>query len=361
MPLFIDRHNLSEFVTAEIVAQLHLKDLEIQDQFDCKGLTYWFDDKRKTAFCLIEAPNVEAIHKMHNYAHGQVPNSVIEVDATTVESFLGRIEDPRKSDHNELTIITEPAFRIIMVISLVKPPSDLRFSESQITIAKTLSKKIVQLLNRFSGSMVTQSDTHYLISFTSATNALKAAKAVLKIFENSSDKKIQVKIGLNAGMPVSGKEKMFEETILLAERMCEFMKGRIVISSKLAGLYESETSEDLNQSRQISFLSVTDEKFITLLMDQIESAWNDSNFRIDDFLKPLHCSKSQFYRNVIRITGKSPNRFIKEYRLKKAIGLLQNGEGNISEVAFAAGFSSPSYFTKCFLEQFHQLPSALLA
>src|SRR5882672_10055380 len=97
MPIFMDRHDVSEPVTAEDIAQLHQEDIKVQHQFDCRGLTYWFDDKRKTAFCLIEAPDADAIRNMHNHAHGQVPHSVIEVEASIVESFLGRLEDPEKA------------------------------------------------------------------------------------------------------------------------------------------------------------------------------------------------------------------------------------------------------------------------
>jgi hypothetical protein len=50
----MDRHDVSDQVTAENVAELHQQDLKIQHQFNCNGLTYWFDEKRKTAFCLIE-------------------------------------------------------------------------------------------------------------------------------------------------------------------------------------------------------------------------------------------------------------------------------------------------------------------
>ncbi|MDO9595052.1 MAG: DUF4242 domain-containing protein, partial [Lutibacter sp.] len=78
MPIYMDRHDVSETVTAENVAQLHQADLKIQDQYKCRGLTYWFDEKRKTAFCLIEAPNKEAIKKMHDHAHGEVPYKIIE-------------------------------------------------------------------------------------------------------------------------------------------------------------------------------------------------------------------------------------------------------------------------------------------
>src|SRR6476659_6210654 len=118
MPIYMDRHDVSDTVTAENVAQLHQADIKIQDQFGCRGLTYWFDEKRKTAFCLIEAPDAQSIRNMHNHAHGQVPHRVIEVDASIVESFLGRIEDPENAQSTELNIITDPAFRTIMVISL---------------------------------------------------------------------------------------------------------------------------------------------------------------------------------------------------------------------------------------------------
>ena len=120
MPIYMDRHDVSKEVTAEIVADLHQKDLKIQHKFNCKGLTYWFDEKRKTAFCLVEAPNKAAIKEMHDQAHGEVPNRIIEVDHAVVESFLGRIEDPEKSQKTKLNIINDPAFRTIMVVG-VKP------------------------------------------------------------------------------------------------------------------------------------------------------------------------------------------------------------------------------------------------
>src|SRR5881396_2139747 len=117
MPIYMDRHDVSESVTADAIAQLHQADLKIQDQFGCRGLTYWFDEKRKTAFCLIEAANAQAIYEMHSQAHGQVPHSIIEVDASIVESFLGRIEDPEKAKDTTLNIINDPAFRTIMFIA----------------------------------------------------------------------------------------------------------------------------------------------------------------------------------------------------------------------------------------------------
>ncbi len=121
MPIYMDRHDVSEAITAEHVAQLHQEDLKVQHLFGCRGLTYWFDDLRKNAFCLIEAPDKETLQKMHNHAHGQVPNRIIEVDPRIVESFLGRIGDPEKAKNTELNIINDPAFRTLMVISINRP------------------------------------------------------------------------------------------------------------------------------------------------------------------------------------------------------------------------------------------------
>lgn len=55
MPIYMDRHDVSDEVTAKHVAELHQEDLKIQHKHNCKGLTYWFDEERKTAFCLIDA------------------------------------------------------------------------------------------------------------------------------------------------------------------------------------------------------------------------------------------------------------------------------------------------------------------
>jgi AraC-like DNA-binding protein len=81
---------------------------------------------------------------------------------------------------------------------------------------------------------------------------------------------------------------------------------------------------------------------------------------VDDFCKPVGYSKSQLYRKIISLTGKSPNTFIKEYRLNEALALLNRHNANISGIAYETGFSSPSYFTKCFQKKYGNLPSEYL-
>lgn len=81
------------------------------------------------------------------------------------------------------------------------------------------------------------------------------------------------------------------------------------------------------------------------------------NFKYRSFIKDLGYSKSKLYRSMLPLTGKSPNTFIKEYRLNKALQLLNNQVLNISEIAYETGFNSPTYFTRAFKKQFGLLPT----
>jgi len=364
MPIFMDRHDVSDAVTAEVIAKLHQEDLKIQRDFDCRGLTYWFDDKRKTAFCLIEAPDANAIKEMHNRAHGDVPHSIIEVESSIVESFLGRIEDPKKARNTELNIINDPAFRIIMVVAINRLSPVKNNTAPFKSLLASFNPGIRKILKLNDGNQVKENDSYYLISFKSVTKAVKAALEIQllnkELAKNHPKEKISLKIGLNAGVPVTKKQLLFEDTIKLAERMCEIVNGEIIVSAEVKDLYKSENANTFIKGKAISSLSQADEKFLNLLMDYFDEAWSDTSLKVDNFSKPLGCSKTQLYRKMISLTGLSPNVFVQEYRLKKALKLLSKNVGNISEVAFEAGFSSPSYFSKCFKKKFGMLPAAYL-
>jgi hypothetical protein len=104
VPVFLDRHDLSG-LTASDIAEAHRKDLEVQDRYGVRFLTYWFDESRGTGFCLIDAPDIKTAMRVHDEAHGEVAKDVIEVDLTAVQAFLGRVSDPEPSGEvNSVTI-----------------------------------------------------------------------------------------------------------------------------------------------------------------------------------------------------------------------------------------------------------------
>jgi len=360
MPIFMDRHDVPDSVSAKDLAQMHQEDLKIEQKFGCKAITYWFDDEKKTSFCLIEAPNKKAIVNMHLNSHGDVPNTIIEVESKIVQSFLGRISDPEKAQNTELNIINDSAFRVLMLIEI----SDYlnRIESNQFSIfTQKFHNSVSKTLKHFEGSIVKQDNNSYLVSFKSVTNAVICALKIQSKFKYIMPKfdiqNRKLKIGLASGTPVSKKEKLFERVITLATRMCEIVKDEVVISSEVKNLYESENRNAFINNEHIRTLKPAEEKFLTHLMNYIEKVWRNSSFKINALSKELGYSNSQLYRKLISLTGKSANNFIREFRLHKALHLLHNQKDNISEIAFDTGFNSPTYFSKCFFNKYGILPS----
>ena len=360
MPIFMDRHDMPEDINAEHVARMHQADLKIEHEYNCRGLTYWCDEQRKTAFCLIEAPNKEAIQKMHNRAHGDVAHRIIEVDENVVESFLGRIEDPEKSQNTELNIINDPAFRVIMVLETSNYLNRLEANQFSVFTQK-FHRSVAKTLKYFEGRIAKQDDKSYLVSFKSVTNAILCALKIQYNFKYITPRfdapNRRLNIGLSAGVPVTDKDQIFAETITLATQMCEFVNNQIVISSAVKELYESENRQVKIDKELIRALRPQEERFLSQLIKFCEKTCNKSHFKVSNFSAELGYSKSQLYRKLIQLTGKSPNNFIKEYRLHRALSLIHKQFGNISEIAFETGFNSPAYFSKCFMAKFGILPS----
>ena len=73
MPIYMDRHYVKG-ASRHAVQQAHAEDQKIQDDFGVEIMTYWFDEQRGTAFCLMEAPDKEAVVHLHSTAHGLIPH-----------------------------------------------------------------------------------------------------------------------------------------------------------------------------------------------------------------------------------------------------------------------------------------------
>jgi AraC-like DNA-binding protein len=364
MPIFMDRHDLDQ-VTAKDVAEAHNEDLKIQDKYNCNALTYWFDEKRGTAFCLIEAPNADCVKRMHDNAHGLVPHQIIEVEPAVVNAFLGRIEDPASDsviDDSHYSIINEPAFRIIMYICL----KDVFLLKSKVGTEQSYRligftrDTIQKSLIRFKGREVQKDRKKLIISFTSAASAVMCALEIQNKLKTQSikDDNVNVKISLCGGPPVTNNDKLFGETTQLAEKLCEMTSlKQIVISSEVKKAYNNEILDGLSSDVPVQTISPDEENFILRLMKTTENLWNDPKLDVGHFGKQVGMSRSQFYRKLSTITGKSPNDFIKEFRLEKALQMIENQKGNVTQIAFEAGFNSPSYFARCFQKRFGILPS----
>jgi len=357
MPIFMDRHDVPGSITSEDVAHIHQQDLKVQHKFGCRALSYWFDEKRNKAFCLVEAPDRESMVSMHEHAHGQVPNKVIEVEETLLESFLGTLEHPEHAKGEGLFVNHDPPERTIMVVNIKISSFKKSSFESLQKSLESCNQITIKVINNYEGNIVRHQNDCFLISFVSVTNAVSCALKIQSAFNTLREADIRLKIGINTGIPVTDKDQLFETAINLAERICTMTKEQIVVSSEVKDLYKSENLNVFVDSKLISVLHPSDEEFLDLLMDFVDKSWKDPLLKVEDFGKHLGYSKSQLYRKMVSLTGKSPNTLIKDYRLNEAINLLNKQRGNVSEIAFETGFNSPAYFSKCFAETYGMLPS----
>ncbi|MGA9291324.1 MAG: ATP-binding protein, partial [Ignavibacteriaceae bacterium] len=107
-------------------------------------------------------------------------------------------------------------------------------------------------------------------------------------------------------------------------------------------------------------LTGIDEKFMFKVMDIIEKHISEEDFNIEDFCSEVGMSRTQLHRKLKALTGKSASLYIRSVKLSKAKRMIEEQKGNISEIAYSVGFSSPAYFTKCFKEEFGYPPSSII-
>jgi len=368
MPIYMDRHDVPG-ITAKAVAESHQKDLEIQEDFGIAIMTYWVDEERENAFCLLKAPKMQAVRDMHSMAHGMIPHEIIEVNSNVVEAFLGRIHDPDSDTENRKTehsIFNDPAFRSILVVDLKdRAHIDIKYGT---TIGNKLIKNFNDLLRQsihdYGGLMVENHD-EVLASFTSVTNAVECAIIIREsiLIQNTCTDlpEIEVKIGLSAGVPVTDNNKFFGDAIKIAKRLSSISEsGKIHTTTIIKELYKGAKSQEFNGSGQIRVVNPTEELFLNRLIDAFHDSLSDPEVRMDEFCKILGVSKSQLYRKTINITGLSPIDLLREMRLNTAIKLMQKQHTNISETSYELGFTTPSYFTKCFKKRYNVLPAEFL-
>jgi signal transduction histidine kinase/AraC-like DNA-binding protein len=103
-----------------------------------------------------------------------------------------------------------------------------------------------------------------------------------------------------------------------------------------------------------------DERFLNRAIEIIEKQMVDSDFGVESFGKEVGMSHSQLYRKIHALTDLTPVELIRTIRLKRAASLLKQRYGNISDIAYETGFSSPSYFSECFQKQFGKSPSEFI-
>lgn len=146
--------------------------------------------------------------------------------------------------------------------------------------------------------------------------------------------------------------KPFHSKVLLA-RIENLLKQRKLLKRLFQGSKEAE------QEIAESHLEDRDKQFLKQLHSIIQKNLSDSEFGVEDIGKQIGLSRVQLYRKVKAMTGSSVVDLLRKARLAKAKRLLESRSMSVSEVAYDVGFSAPSYFTKCFKEEYGMLPGEI--
>lgn len=243
MPLYLDRHNLSQ-VSALEVAHAHALDLAIQHKHGVSCRTYWFDTRTRFAFCLIDAPSVEAAIRVHKESHGLLPTEVIEVDPVMVEAFLGRLTDPAATTANGEPI-SESGQRVVMFTDIVNSTEmTSRLGDARATdLVRSHDAIVRREIEAVGGRQVKHLGDGIMAAFAEPDRSVACACAIQRgvaAFNGVSSDALCLRIGLHAGEPVEDNSDLFGATVQLASRICaDAPLDAVVISDVLQAALET--------------------------------------------------------------------------------------------------------------------------
>ncbi len=136
-------------------------------------------------------------------------------------------------------------------------------------------------------------------------------------------------------------------------RIIRLLEERARLREMMTSALQSPASTELKFEKVESMDDLFMKKFLKL----IEESYSDSEFSIEKASEMIGLSRVHLYRKVKELTGVTPTDFLRNYRLKRAAALLRQKNCNVNEVAYATGFTSPAYFSKCFKAVYNITPT----
>lgn len=342
MPLYIDLH-IDNSLTPDLVKQCHVADKAIQAKYGVRYLQILLNQPQGYLFCLVEGPDKESCAKVHQEAHGNIACNILEITESDFSALLANKEKNGLDFTLSADGTIDSGNRALLVMELLGSPENC-------SAAKEIIEKVLYEHEGRHGSFGNRSAA----VFDSSASAIAGAMSIRdKIKEKALG--VEVRMGVEIGPPLKEQGNFFEDVHRSAKNFSFISdNGEIAVSSKVMRLYSGDQS---SVSKEIKVINLQDEKLLDQVMRALEKLWDRNDVGVDDLATELGMSKSQLTRRLKSMSSLSPNDFLKEFRLRKSVSLIENRSMNIAEITMAIGFSNPSYFTKCFRERFGKAPS----
>jgi class 3 adenylate cyclase len=221
MPLYMDRHD-APGISPEELADLHTRDVEVQQRHRVHYHTYWFDPANGSVFCLAEGPTKQALEAVHQEAHGQLASTIVELDPNVpLNKLLGALPEFPPGTPYEA-----PAMRAILFTDLsgsVEQTSRLG-DDGHMVLLRAHNKIVRDALVSHGGREVKHTGDGIMAAFNSVASAVAFAITAQQAFRDHNEGSVDsldVKIGISAGEPVTDdNDDLFGASVQLAARLC---------------------------------------------------------------------------------------------------------------------------------------------
>ena len=354
----MDFHKIAG-LTIEDVKKAHMADLSVQEKYGVKYHQFWLNQEAGTIFCLTEGPDMKTCEMVHRMAHGNIACAMTEVEPGYYKVFMG---EGHQVDHGIVRNkdgSMDLGYRSILVVMVY----EVTKTNGSANLRKPLNSQwarqvVLQKIDEYKGRHAKWVNDDSIVGvFNDPTQAVRCARNTQQTFLESN-REVAFRAGLSAGQPVTEDGEFFTNSLKLANRISNVATtNQIVVSSLASHLCDEDQLGDKDPF--IKSLSRSEEEFVVSLLEVTEDNLSDETFTINNLCQELGVSRPQLYRKITSLTGRSPNDLLRDLRMDRALALLKRKTGNISEIALEVGYSSPSYFTRCFTRKFGCTPSML--
>lgn len=308
--------------------------------------------------------NIEANDRKDGKSGAAISVHFPKQAAVSIAPPMKRVEDTIITEINteegepETVLPDEPVKKQYAVMVVDDNPEILDFlskilSEEYFVISASSGEEALQILGKnnidliISDVMMEEMDGFELCEKIKTDINISHVPVILLTAKTDTESKIK---GLESGADAYI-EKPFSPFHLKAQ-LRNLLKKR----EKQQKTYASTPLSDLHSAVR----NKLDEEFMNKCTDIILNNIEDSEFSVNTLAQELGMSRTSVFTKIKGIIGMTPNDFIKITRLKKACRMMVEGEYRVTEIGFLVGFSSSSYFAKCFQKQFGMLPTEFL-
>ena len=227
MPLYMDLHKGLKGIKRNDVEHIHQLDVQVQDKYGVKYQKFWVNEDEGTVFCLIEGPSKEACAAVHQEAHGHLACEIIEVHPTDFSIYMGPGEDTASGIAVHPDGKLDSAVRTFMFTDIVDSTSlTNKYGDIKaMTMLRKHNEIVRDCLERNNGTEIKHTGDGIMAAFSSSVKAVRAAleiqSALREYREKSPDYPLEVRIGVNAGEPVTEGNDFFGTAVQLAKRICD--------------------------------------------------------------------------------------------------------------------------------------------